>query len=282
MKKTFGTLTALLCSTLLLASCSPTESTEASAATAEGEVLKIAIEAQSAPFCWTQTDDSNGAIPLHGADTYTNGFDVKMIDRICEEAGIEWEAHKIDWDGMLLGVQTGTYDAAISGISITEERKATMLFTDPYYVADVVVLTRADSTFAEATTLSELSGGSTTSMMNTIWYDMCSQIPEAEVKPALDNVASMVVAVDSGAVDFVTCDVPTAVSIMQSNPDLLMIDPDDSDTFEVSDEDVNLGIAVAMGNEDIVEKFNAALATITEEEKAALLEEAVATQPLAQ
>lgn len=275
MKKKIALIMSVAVSVLMMTACSKDKSSSS-----DSDVLKIAIEAQSAPFCWTQNDDSNGAVKISGSDSYTNGFDIQMISKVCEEAGIEWEACKIDWDGMLLGVQTGTYDAAISGISITEKRKASMDFTEPYYYASVVTLVHKDSKYASAKTLSDFKGATTTSMMNTIWYDMCQQLPDAKIKPALDNVSALVVAVDSKAIDVVTCDEPTAISAMASNPNLVMIKPDESDTFKVKPEDVELGIAVAKGNEDIVKKFNDALAKITEEETLAMLEEAVKTQPI--
>lgn len=301
MKKNLMTMLIIAAMTTgLLASCSSTSTTTSTDTTAdtttttttettddatdeeEPYVYKIALECQSAPFCWVQEDDSNGGVALADSTSYTAGFDVSMISAIMDAAGLEWEAYKIDWDGMLLGVQTGVYDAAISGISITEERKATMLFSDAYYEAGIVLLTRSDSAYADATTLSDFAGATSTSMMNTIWYDMCDQIPDSTKNPAIDNVAAMIVAVESGAVDVVACDEPTAVSAMVSNPDLIMIKPDESDTFVVSPEDVELGIAISFGNEELVEKINEALATITDEDTLAMLEAAVQNQPLSQ
>ncbi len=244
------------------------------------KILKVGFECQSAPFCWTQNDESNGAVKITDSNEYTNGFDVQIMKKACELAGYEFKAYKIDWDGMLLGVQTGTYDAAISCISITEKRKVSMDFSDPYYVAGIVALVKKDSKYASAKTLSDLKGAKCTSMLNTIWYDMSSQIPNANVQPALENVPSLIVAVSSGAVDLITCDEPTAVSAMASNPDLVMIKPDPKDSFKVSDEDVNLGIAFKKGNEQVVKDINEALKKITDADKDKLLKEAIKNQPL--
>lgn len=258
-----------------------TASAAADATAAAGKVLRVGFECNSAPFCWTQKDDANGAVPLVGTSEYTYGFDVAIMKKICDLAGYKLEAYKIDWDGMLLGVQTGTYDAAISGISITEKRKVSMDFSDPYYVAGIVGLVRKDSKYASAKTLTDLSGARVTSMLNTIWYDMCQQVPNAVIDPALENLPAMLVAVQSGVEDLILVDEPTAMAATLANPDLVMIKPDAADTFKVSDEDVNLGIAIHKGNEDIVKAINAALAQIPEADRKAMLEEAIKVQPLA-
>ena len=299
-KPLMSALALVLCAAVLLAGCasapaaasasaaadatatpSAEASTAADATAATGKVLRVAFEGNSAPFCWTQADDSNGAVALTGTSEYTYGFDVAIMKKICETAGYTIEAYKVDWDGMLMGVQTGTYDVAISGISITEKRKATMDFSDPYYVAGIVGLVKKDSKYASAKTLTDLKGATVTSMLNTIWYDMCQQVPEAKVESALENLPAMLAAINSGVVDLILVDKPTALAAQLSNPDLIMIEPDASDTFQVSDEDVNLGIAIHKGNEDIVKALNAALEQIPQEEREAMLEDAIAKQPLA-
>ena len=271
-----------LCAAMLTGCGSASSSMPAAPpAVSDGDkVLRVASECQSVPYCWTQTDDSSGALPLTGSDEYTYGFDVEIMKRVCELAGYEIEAYKIDWDGLLLGVQSGTYDCGISGIGISEERKASMDFTDPYYIVDVVALTRRDSAYAGAKTLSDLSGAKCTSMLNTSWYPACSQIPDADIQPALENFPAMMVAVNSGAVDLVLTDTPMAMCAMLSNPDLVMVRCDPSDTFQLSSVDTDLGIAVAKGNRQIVEDLNAALAQISDDEREAIMEHAVSVQPL--
>lgn len=279
MKKTVCSLLALaLTGSLALTGCTA----QSSASAPDDNVLRVAFECQSVPYCWTQTDDSNGALPLTGTNEYAYGFDVAMMKRACELAGYEIEAYKIDWDGLLLGVQSGTYDCGLSAIGISEERKASMDFTDPYYYVDVVALVRKDSPYASATTLSDLSGAKCTSMLNTSWYAACSQIPDGDVQPALENFPALLVAVNSGAVDMVLTDTPMAMSAMISNPDLVMVQCDPSDTFQLSSVDTNLGIAVAKGNEEVVDRLNAALAQIPQEEREQIMEQVVAVQPLSE
>ena len=77
-------------------------------------------------------------------------------------------------------------------------------------------------------------------------------------------------------------DIPTAKAAVLANPDLVMVEPDASDTFAVTDADVDLGIAVTKGKEQIVSDLNAALATIPQDERDAMLDKAISVQPLAQ
>ena len=167
------------------------EASEASDA-AEGEgtsgvedgVLTIAMECAYAPYNWTQTDDSNGAVPIKDSNEYANGYDVMMAKKICEANGWDLEIVRTDWDSLVPGVQTGIYDAVIAGQSMTEERMEQVDFAGPYFYASIVCVTKADSPYATATGLSQLAGGTCTAQIATIWYDsMLPQIEEPRFRP---------------------------------------------------------------------------------------------------
>ena len=83
----------------------------------EDGVLTSAMECAYAPYNWTQTDDSNGAVPIKDSNEYANGYDVMMAKKICEANGWELEVVRTDWDSLVPGVQSGTYDAVIAGQS---------------------------------------------------------------------------------------------------------------------------------------------------------------------
>ena len=89
----------------------------------EDGVLTIAMECAYAPYNWSQSDDSNGAVPISNVPgTYANGYDVMIARQICEANGWELEVVQSDWDSLVPGVQTGTFDAVIAGQSMTAER----------------------------------------------------------------------------------------------------------------------------------------------------------------
>ena len=102
--------------------------------------LKIAMECNYAPFNWTQTTDVNGAVKIAGSDFYANGYDVQVAKYIAAEMGMSLEVYAIDWNGLINGLNAGTYDGIIAGMSPTEEREAEVDFTDCYYNSNLVII----------------------------------------------------------------------------------------------------------------------------------------------
>ena len=79
--------------------------------------------------------------------------------------------------------------------------------------------------YADAVNVTDFEGATLTSTLNTVWYDVLDQITDYATKDAaLDTFASMVAAVHAGKIDGFTCDMPSAKSILVSNPDLKIID----------------------------------------------------------
>ncbi len=154
--------------------------------TAEDDnVLTVAMECGYAPYNWTQPTDANGAVQIKDSPDYAYGYDVMMAKHIAEELGMELEIVKLDWDLLVPAVQSGTVDCVIAGQSITAERQEMVDFTEPYYYATIVTLTKNDSPYASATSVADLAGATCTSQQNTIWYDIClPQIPDANILPA--------------------------------------------------------------------------------------------------
>lgn len=104
--------------------------------------LKVAMECAYDPFNWTQTSDANGAVKIsNGAgNTYANGYDVQMAKYIANALGMELEIYSEKWESLIAGVQAGTYDCIIAGMSPTDERKAEIDFSDIYYSSNLVVI----------------------------------------------------------------------------------------------------------------------------------------------
>lgn len=251
----------------------------ASSAASEKKVLKIASDCAGAPFVWTQNDDSNGAAPISGTTLFANGYDILIAKQICEENGWDLEIEKIDWDGLPTAVSTGKADAFIGGVSITAERQKTLDFTHVYYVADLVPIAKKGGKYEGAKSLDDLKGCTATSQLGTIWYDKLSQIPGAEIQPGLGDAMTVLVAVASGKVDIAVVDRPTAMAAVHTNSDLAMVELDSGKGFQVTDEDVNLGIAVRKGEKEIVDGMNKALDKLTEQDRNDLMQKAVDMQP---
>ena len=247
-------------------------------------VLRVAMECAYAPYNWTQADDSNGAVPISGTNDYAYGYDVMMAKLIAESMGKELEIVKLDWDSLVPAVMSGDVDLVIAGQSITAERLEVVDFSTPYFYASIVTLTKAGSAFANAASVADLAGATCTSQLGTIWYDIClPQIPNANILTAQETAPAMLVALESGAVDLVVTDMPTALAATAVYSDMVLLDFTGTEgEFEVSDEEINLGISMKKGNTELLEAVNALLATLTVEDYEAMMADAIAVQPLSE
>ncbi|MCD7844961.1 MAG: transporter substrate-binding domain-containing protein [Oscillospiraceae bacterium] len=285
MKRLFALLLALVM-VFALAACSSSSSDTEETDTIQGledGVLTIAMECAYAPYNWTQYDDSNGAVPISGSDgEYANGYDVMIAKLICEYYGWELEVIRTDWDSLVPGVQSGIYDAVIAGQSMTEERSEQVDFAGPYYYASIVCVTLADSEYASATGLADLAGGTCTAQIATIWYDsMLPQIPDAQIQTAAEAAPAMLMALETGTVDFICTDMPTAMGAVAAYDDMVILDFSDSDdNFEVDEGEINIGVSVMKGNTTLKDAIDEVLSTMTVDDFNDLMDEAIAIQPL--
>ncbi|MDD6275348.1 MAG: transporter substrate-binding domain-containing protein [Clostridia bacterium] len=283
MKKIVSVILAAVLAVSCLTACGSKSSESKTKTGVEDGVLTIAMECAYAPYNWSQSTDANGAVPIKGSNEYANGYDVMMAKKICEANGWELEVVRLDWDSLVPAVQTGQVDATIAGQSMTEERMQQVDFAGPYLYASIVCLTKSDSKYANATSINDLAGGSCTSQIATIWYDTClPQISGADIKPAKDSASTMLLSVESGDVDFVCTDVPTAQAAVIAYPDLKILDFSDNaeGNFQVDEGDINIGIAVRKGNTELKDKINSALDGMTADDFNAVMNEAIKIQPV--
>jgi putative lysine transport system substrate-binding protein len=273
--------------TMVVCSASANDATVPSGV--EDGVLTIAMECAYAPYNWTQSDDSNGAVPISNVPgSYANGYDVMIGKKIAEANGWELEVIQSDWDSLVPGIQTGKFDAVIAGQSMTAERSEQVDFAGPYFYATIVCVTKADSKFANAASIADLKGGSCTAQIATIWYDQClPQIAGANVQPAAETAPAMLMALETGMVDFICTDMPTAQGAVAAYPDLKILDFSGTDgdfqfDEEVRAENVNIGVSVMKGNTVLKEKIDAVLSTMTVEDFNSIMEQAIAVQPLSE
>ena len=287
MKRLFCLMLALLM-VFTLAACGGGEE-ETTAPSGEGSaipgledgVLTVGMECVYAPYNWTQMDDSNGAVPIvNQPGAYANGYDVMMAKKFCEKYGWELEVMALEWGGLSAALKAGTIDAAIAGQSMTDERLAEVDMAGPYYYASIVCVTKKDSPLASAAGISQLTG-TCTAQQATIWYESClPQIPGAEIMPQSDDAPAMIMAVESGTVDFICTDMPTARGACATYDDLVILDfSGTDDNFVVPEGEINIGISVVKGNTQLKEAFDAVLSQMTEDDFTKLMDEAISIQP---
>ncbi len=262
-----------------------TTTTEAAVSPAVKDgVLTVAMECAYAPYNWSQTDDSNGAVPIKDTNEYANGYDVMMAKKICEANGWELEVVRLDWDSLVPAVQTGQIDAVIAGQSMTPERMEQVDFAGPYLYATIVCLTLEGSEYAAAAGINDLAGGKCTSQLGTIWYDTClPQIEGADIQPAKESAPAMLMALETGDVDFVCTDMPTAQAAVLAYPDMVLLDFAGSDAdFEVDESDINIGISLMKGDTVLKDAIDAVLAPMGADAFNEIMAQAIAIQPVSE
>ena len=254
----------------------------------EDGVLTVGMECTYAPYNWTQTDDSNGAVPIvNNPGSYANGYDVMIAQRICDTYGWKLEVQAIEWAGLIPALNAGTIDAVIAGQSMTTSRMEQVDMAGPYFYASIVCVAKKDSEQAKAKGISELTG-TCTAQEGTIWYTDClPQVEGAQIMAQSESAPAMIMAVESGTVDFICTDMPTAQGAVAAYPDMKILDFSGTEgDFQFDDavraENVNIGISLMKGNTVLKEKIDAVLSTMTVDDFNALMEQAIAIQPLSE
>lgn len=93
----------------------------------------------------------------------------------------------------------------------------------------------------------------------------------------------MLVALESGRTDVVVTDMPTGMAAQVAYPDFQLLDfAGTDDDFEVSEEEINIGISVQKGNTELLDQINSVLANMTTEDYDAMMQEAISVQPLSE
>lgn len=282
MKRLLGVLMAILM-LVTLSACGEDSSAKSGV---EDGVLTIAMECAYAPYNWTQTDDSNGAVPIKGTNDYANGYDVMIAKRICEANGWKLEVVRSDWDSLVPSVQTGVIDAVIAGQSMTKERSQQVDFAGPYYYASFAILVKEDSPLANATSIMDFAGYKGSAQSATIWYSEClPQMEGALIQTAAESAPAMIMGVETGVFDFVVTDMPTATGAAIAYNDLKVLDFSGTDgdfkfSEEEREENVNIGISVRKGNTVLKEAIDSYLDTLTVDDFNTIMDEAIKVQPL--
>lgn len=279
MKRIISVLLVMLVALSFVFANGGKESTSDNSST---KTLKVAMECGYAPYNWTQTTDANGAVRISGSSDYAYGYDVMMAKYIAKELGYDLEIVKLDWDSLVPAVQSGTVDCVIAGQSITSDRLQMVDFTDPYYYASIICLVNKDSKYASAKGVADLEGASCTSQQNTVWYDVClPQIKNAKILPAQESAPAMLVALAANRVDLVCTDMPTGQAALVAYPDFRLLDFSATlDNFQVSQEEINIGISVSKKNPELTKAINGVLSKLTVEDYNRMMDEAISVQPL--
>jgi len=203
--------------------------------------VKIGTNAEYPPFEFV---DEAGNI---------KGFDPELMTAIAEEAGFEFEFVNTRWDGIFVALASGEFDAVISAATIYPDRAEMVNFSDPYFDCGQMITVRADS--ADISGSDDLAGKKVAVQLGTTGDIWLSEETGAEVVRFDENTLAFQ-ALANGDVDAAVADGPTAIDIVQANPEMNLKVLDGVYTDE------QYGIAVNKDRGDLLEAINKGLAAV--------------------
>ena len=171
------------------------------------------------------------------------GIEVDIMNLIAAELGVELDIVEMDFDAVLLGVQSAKYDCGMSGITASEARKENMLFTIPYYNAAQVIVVKADSTIKGK---ADLAGKTVSVQTGTTAESGCADV--GCTPQAFQANADAKAALTTGKVDAWVVDNLTAQQMVEEGDGLVILEE------KMTEEPY--AFAFAFGSEDLVEAIN--------------------------
>jgi His/Glu/Gln/Arg/opine family amino acid ABC transporter permease subunit len=197
--------------------------------------LRVGIDATYPPFGIAEGTDFSG-------------FDVDIARAVARDLGVKAELVNASFDGVFPALQNGSFDVVISAVTITPERSATMLFSDPYIAAGQQIVVRGDSTIAGP---EQLAGRTVGVQINTT--AQFSMEKRQSVTIAKYNTIDLALLdLQNGRIDAVASDGPVLRYMVRlSFPDLKTVGA------EYTDE--QFGVVLARGSDDLRRAVNAAL-----------------------
>ena len=173
------------------------------------------------------------------------GIDVDTAKAIAEKLGLELQIDDMEFDAALLSVQQGKADIVMAGVTVTDERKAVMDFSDSYATGIQSIIVPNDSDIASP---DDLSGKKIGTQRGTTGYIYCSDDFGDDAVVAYDSGLTAVQALNNGQVDAVVIDNAPATEYVAANPGLKVLDT------SYAEEDYAIGMAKGSALEDAVNK----------------------------
>ena len=235
---------------LLLAACGKQEPPPAPApapvasAPAPARVYVVGTDAAYAPF---ESQNEKGEIV---------GFDIDVVQAVAAKAGIEVKLVNTPWEGIFNALGQGDRDMVISAVTITEERRQTMDFSDPYFDAQQLIAVGEKSKVAKFADLKKLKVGVQTGTTGDEAVSKLLGKTSTNIK-RFESTPLALKELESGGVDAVVADNDVVVHYVANNP---------GGKFQVvADKEFvpeQYGIALKKGNAELLAKINQGLAAI--------------------
>lgn len=245
---------ALLATGLLLSACgkkteapAPAASAVATAsapAPAPAKVYVVGTDAAYAPF---ESQNEKGEIV---------GFDIDVVTAVAKKAGIEVKFVNTPWEGIFNTLQQGDRDLLVSAVTITDERKQTMDFSDPYFDAYQLIAVKGNSKITKFDDLKKLKVGVQTGTTGDEVVSKLQGKTSANIK-RFESTPLALKELEAGGVDAVVADNGVVVNYVANNTSTKFKTVADK-AFQPE----QYGIVVKKGNADLLGKINKGLADI--------------------
>lgn len=150
----------------------------------------------------------NGYVPFEYIDEETNelvGFDIDLMTALAEEANIDIEFQTLEFDGIVAGIGSGRFDIAIAGMGITEERKESIDFSEPYYHGGLILAVQQDDD--EIKSIEDIDGKSVATRTGSTSQEYLTKNTDANIE-AFPGIIEGYQNVIAGRADAILYDLP--------------------------------------------------------------------------
>jgi polar amino acid transport system substrate-binding protein len=248
---------ALLGAGLLLAACGKKEPPAPAAAPAAAPAPVASAPAPApAKVYVVGTDAAYAPFELQNEKGEIVGFSVDILTAIATKGGFEIKFVNTPWEGIFNSLQQGDRDLLISSITITDERKQTMDFSDPYFDAYQLIAVKASSKISKFDDLKKIKVGVQTGTTGDEVVTKLQGKNSANVK-RFESTPLALKELEAGGVDAVVADNGVVVNYVNNN---------DASKFKTVSDNAfapeQYGIAVKKGNAELLDKINKGLAAI--------------------
>ncbi|MFZ7945163.1 transporter substrate-binding domain-containing protein [Neobacillus sp. 19] len=244
MKKALVIVATMIMMVGLLAACGTGE--KANKKSGDKKVLVMATSADYPPFEYVETGKSDDII----------GFDVDLANALAKKLGYEVKVKDMDFSGLVQSLKSGQADFVLAGMSPTEKRKKNVDFSDIYYTASHLIISKKDSGIE---TLEDLKGKTVGVQLGSIQEGKADEInKQVPIKiENRDRIPDLIQELKSGRLDAAIIEDTVAKGFLEKEQEL--------NGFAISDDPDEAGSAIAFPkNSDLTEKFNKELKKMKE------------------
>ena len=249
-RRSFLAAAAVSAAALALTACGGASSSVASSVASSAAASSSASGSLATVVAGKLTMATNATFPPYEMTTDSGeieGIDIDTAKAIAEKLGLELQVDDMEFDAALLSVQQGKADMVMAGVTVTDERKAVMDFSDSYATGIQSIIVPNGSDIASP---DDLAGKKIGTQRGTAGYIYCSDDFGDDAVVAYDSGLTAVQALNNGQVDAVVIDNAPAKEYVAANPGLKVLDT------SYAEEDYAIGLAKGSALEDAI---NAAL-----------------------